>query len=563
MITKKEMVCYDTDASRLIGNAEKVIFPKTAEEVQKIIRACNSDIVPRGAGSEKVGGVIPDNSVVVDMSKMNKVSNFDALKRIVSVQAGITIRELNERLNKIGFEFPIQTNNQGISSIGGMIALNQIGNRSMKYGKMKDWVEELEFVDGRGELMKIGKSDMMDVCGMEGITGIIVSATLKIMPKIKRSSSIFQSEDINEIFSVLRRLKSEKDICSLSLLSPSVSKLLELPEKYNIIIEFDSERGKIKEEEYETFSKINDRVYYSLGSEGYYDSEDAWFFFDKLKDFALFLETNNIPYFSKIGAGIIYAFFKDDEKSKKQEVIQMISKMAGKPGEYGIGLTRKYLKDNTEKKVIQRVKLRHDPFGKMNMNKVINSDFKAELKPKPNPFGVRHLKLMDKEEIEELKPFLEEEDSELIEELKTPEEKMEAFIEKVELIEKVESSESEQEPESNLSLEQAKDYEIKAQLKDYESTFKSELKDENKRKIEEFARNIAHDIIHPKKPVTEIEKRAIDLQPGIEYDEFREKKGKLTKQEEDEIRRIMFGGSVKKSDETDNNQKDNNQNNNQ
>jgi len=557
MITKKEMVCYDTDASRLIGNAEKVVFPKTAEEVQRIIRACNSDIIPRGAGSEKAGGVIPDNSIVVDMSKMNKVSNFDALKRIVSVQAGITIRELNERLNKIGFEFPIQTNNHGISSIGGMIALNQIGNRSMKYGKMKDWVEEIEFVDGRGEIMKIGKSDIMDVCGMEGITGIIVSATLKIMPKIKRSASIFQSEDINEIFAVLRRLKSEKEICSLNLFPPNVSKLLGLPEKYNIIIEFDSERGKIRDEEYMSFSKINDRAYYCLGSEGYYDSEDAWFFFDKLKDFALFLEANNIPYFSKTGAGIIFAFFKDDEKDKKKKAIEMINKMAGKPGEYGIGLIRKHLKDNTEKKVIQRVKLRHDPFGKMNMNKVINADFKSELKPKPNPFGVRHLKLMDKEEIEELKPFLEEEASELIEEIKTPEEKMEAFIEKVELIEKVESSESEQEPESNLSLEQAKDYEIKTQLKDYESTFKSELKDENKRRIEEFARNIAHDIIHPKKPVTEIEKRAMDLQPRTEDDESREKKGKLTKEEEDEIRRIMFGGSVKKSDKTENNQNNN------
>src|SRR4030042_2386019 len=194
MITKKEMVCYNTDASRLIGNTKSVFFPKTVKEVQKIIKTSKLDIIPRGAGSEKVGGVIPNNSVVVDMSKMNKASNFNLLKRTVCVEAGITIRELNEKLNKMGFEFPIQTNNQGISSIGGMIALNQIGNREMKYGKMKDWVEEIEFVDGRGEIRKIGKSEIVDVCGMEGITGIIISAVLKIFPKIKRSISIFQSE---------------------------------------------------------------------------------------------------------------------------------------------------------------------------------------------------------------------------------------------------------------------------------------------------------------------------------------------------------------------------------
>jgi hypothetical protein len=536
MVTKKEMVCYNTDSSRLIGNAEKVVFPKTVEGVQKIIKASNLDIVPRGAGSEKVGGVIPNNSIIVDMSKMNKASNFNALKRTVCVQTGITIRELNEKLNKIGFEFPIQTNNQGISSIGGMIALNQVGNRSMKYGKMKDWIEEIEFVDGRGELKKLGKSDLVDVCGMEGITGIIVSAVLKVLPKVKRSVSIFQSEDINKIFSVLRRLKLEKDICSLSLFPPKVSKLLELPEKYHIIIEFDSERGKIKGEEYKVFSKLNDKIYYSLASEGYYSSEDPWFFFDKLKEFALFLERNNIPYFSKIGEGIIYPFFKDNEEGKKQEVIKMINKMGGKAGEYGIGLTRKYLKENVEKKIIKRVKMRHDPFGRLNMNKIIDATFKKDLNFEPR------LKAMEKEESERFKPFIEKKDTfEFIEEIKNPEEKMEAFIEKVEFINK---SEDDLNLNSEQKIEQEQDDEIKTRIKDYESTYKSELKDESKEKIEEFAKNIAHEIVHPTKP--------IDLQPKVEEKPKiiypNERRGKLSKEEEDEIKRVMFGGSAKKEE---------------
>jgi FAD/FMN-containing dehydrogenase len=569
MITKKEMVCYNTDASRLIGNTEKVVFPKTVKEVQKIVKTSNLDIVPRGAGSERVGGVIPNNSIVVDMSKMNEVLNFDALKRTVCVQVGITIRELNERLNKIGFEFPIQTNNKGISSIGGMIALNQIGNRSMKYGKMKDWVEEIEFIDGKGELIKLSKSDMMDICGMEGITGIITSALLKIIPKIKRSISIFQSEDINEIFSVLRRLKLEKEICSLNLFPPKVSELLELPEKYHIIIEFDSERGKIKGEEYDFFSKINDKVYFSLAFEEYYFSEDSWFFLDKLKDFALFLEKKDVPYFSKIGAGIIYYFFKDNEKEKKQEVIQMMNRMGGKVGEYGIGLTRKHLKEDVEKKVIGRIKMRHDPFKKMNMNKVIDANFKTDLsfesKSKPSLSGVGHLKLIEKEEIEEIKFFIEEKDSfESIEEIEDPEEKMEAFIEKVELINKFEpdldlkpkQEDSSLQQAQDSSLQQAQDYEVRTRLKDYESTYKSELEDENKKKIEEFAKNIAHDLVHPRHPIAEVEKRAMNLPPSAEEEPKivypSERRGKLTKEEEDEIKRIMFGGSVKKEEKTEN-----------
>jgi len=552
MVTKKEIVCYNTDASRLIGDAKKVFSPKTAKEVQRIIQTSNLDIVPRGAGSERVGGAIPDNSIVVDMSNMNKVSNLDVSKRTICVQAGITIRELNERLNKIGFEFPIQTNNQGISSIGGMVALNQVGNRSMKYGKMKDWIEEIEFINGRGELMKINKSDIMEVCGMEGITGIIISVVLKIIPKVERSASLFQSDNIDEIFSILRRLKSEKDICSLNLFPPKVSKLLELPEKYHIIIEFDSGRGKIKQGEYKVLSKFNDKVYFFLASKGYYSSEDAWFFFDKLKDFALFLEENNILYFSKIGAGIIYAFFKDNEEEKKKEIIKMINKMGGKFIEYGIGLTRKYLKENVEKKVIQRIKIRNDPFWKININKVIDADFKSDLsfEPKSMPLEVSHLKPMEKKEFEELKPFIKEKDTfESIKRLKNPEQKMEAFIEKVELIDKSEQD-LDLKSKQDFNLQQTQDYEIKAKLKDYESTYESELKDEKKKKIEKFAKNVTHEIIHPEKTV--------DLPPKTEKEEFKinnpniEKRGKLTKEQEDEIKRVMFGGSVKKEEDTNN-----------
>ena len=570
-MNKKELTCYNTDASRLIGDAEKVVFPKTPEAVQKIVKTSNLDIVPRGAGTGLVGGAIPDNSIVVDMSKMDKVSDFDIKKMTVKVEAGITINELNERLSRVSFEFPFQTNNQGISSIGGMIALNHIGNKSVKYGVIKDWIEEIEFVNGRGELMKTSKSDLGDICGMEGITGIIVSAVLKIIPQIKRSASLFQSDDLEEIFSIAKRLKLEKELSSLDLFPPQVSKLLGLPEKYHLIIEFDSDRGKIKGEEYKILSKFNDRVYYVLASEGYYDSDDPKFFFDKLIDFMEFLETNNVPYFSKLGAGVIYPFFKDEEKNKKAGVLKMISRMGGKPGEYGIGLKRKHIKENSEKKILHRIKMRHDPFGKINKNKIIDADFESGPMRKEKPKSeymeqlekleqpdVHHLKPIGDEELEEIKPFIKEEPSEFIEELKTPEERMGEFIEKVELIDKSKEQEIDK-PENKLN------FEISSNLKDYESTYKSELEDRKKREIEDFAKSVAHDIIHPK-PFVDVsdsvqkdsseeqgqsEKSDIDKekpeekkQPQKEFkidDPNVEKRGKLSKEEEDEINKLMFG----------------------
>jgi len=376
MVSKKEIVCYNTDASRLVGKTEKVVFPKNIREVQRVVRSLNVDIVPRGAGSNLVGGCIPDNSIVVDMGKMNKVLNFDPLNKKVQIESGMTIKELNEKLKAVGFEFPVFSSI--ISTIGGMIALNCLGDRSMKYGRIKDWIEEIEFVNGRGELMKAGKTDLMDVCGMEGITGIIVNATLKIKPLVKKSASIFQTDELEEVLSIVRRLKLEKEVVMLKFFSREVSELLGFPGKYHLFIEFNSERGKIKGEEYDKFLKIINKTYYFLYSKEYYNSEDPKFFFDKVGEFILFLEKNQIPYFGDLGLGIIYPFFKDQEEKSREEVISFIRKIKTKTGKYGFGLKRKDFLDPFELKIIQRVKLRHDPFGKMNKGKIVDVESRAE-----------------------------------------------------------------------------------------------------------------------------------------------------------------------------------------
>lgn len=520
MITKKEMICYSGDASGLKGVAERVIFPLNIKQVQEIIKKPAVDIVPRGAGSGLVGGCVPNNSIVVDMSKMNKVIEFSPGKRIVKVEAGITLRELNEKLSAKGFEFPIDVSNEGISTLGGMIATNASGDRSMKYGTMKDWIEEVEFVNGEGEIIKTTKADLGDVCGMEGITGIIVSARLRIVPLIKRTASIFQSDNIDEILSVARKLKSEKEVVKLKLFSKFVSKLLGMPEKYNLIIEFDSDRGKIKDEEYEKLIRLEERVYYALASEGYYRREDPKFFFDKIKEFVLMLELMNIPYFAHLGSGIIHPFFKNDEKTKRVRIVDFIKKSQGKLGKYGIGIMRKDFLEPFEITLIQRVKLRYDSYGRFNRGKVINEISSAKryvLTP-----GV-------KEKISEVKPGLGEERSavELLKEMeidKTPEEKLDDFIQEVSVEEKIiekikfepERIERREEIEEIKKIEvkpdvdelfgseivkrenKSEEEKIRDRLKDYEETFDSELPNEKRKIVEDFARQIPRDL--SKKP---------------------------------------------------------------
>jgi FAD/FMN-containing dehydrogenase len=505
-MNKKELICYCTDASRLFGNAEKIFFPKNVLEVQEIIRISNFDIVPRGAGTGFVGGCVPKNSIVVDMTKMNRVLEFNSSKRIVVVETGITLKELNEKLMAKGFEFPIDPLNKGVSSIGGMISTNSSGKRAMRYGTIKDWIDEIEFVNGNGELIKTSKADLMEVCGMEGITGIIISAKLRVIPKIRRTASVFQSDSLDEVLNVGRRLKQEKEVVSIMLFSKLASKILEFPEKYNLVIEFDSERGKIRSEEYKKlFNSINN-LYYKMGLNEYYNSEDPKLFFDKIKEFLVILESMNIPYLGYLGNGIVSPFFKDSEKDKRKDILGVMKRMQAKLGKYGYGITRKDFLESFESKIIQRIKARHDPHGKLNSGKLIDS----------------YIKRSEIREVSEARPFIGEEisASKISREIrkpaleKTPEEKIEEFIKEASEVEEKEIKteienecgriiiDTERNKVSPVSSNQTEIYqrfddektEIRNKLKDYEQTFDSELSFEKRIKIEEFAKNVPREI---------------------------------------------------------------------
>lgn len=358
-----ELICYNTDSSGISGKASQVFFPENIADIKKIVFD-SQNIVIRGIGGNVVGGCVPDNSIVVDMKKMNRV-DFDVKSKLVYAGAGVSITELNEKLKSLGYEFPIF----GEGSIGGMIAMNTsslMGN----YGNIREWITEVEFVNGHAEFIKFGRGDLNEVCGLEGITGIIIGAKLKVIPYLEKSASIFQSSSLEEIFSVAKKLKSVKNAVMLRFYSPYFSKLMGFPEKYHIVVVFNHNNGKIKGDEYnKLFEKIR-KDYYVFYKNGYRESEDPKFLFEKMKDFLFFLNRIEVPYSGDFTQGIVYPYFNNE--LSKREVIKMIKRMDGLPGKYGIGIKRKDRLDDLQKRVVKRIKLRHDPFLKFNKDKYID-----------------------------------------------------------------------------------------------------------------------------------------------------------------------------------------------
>ena len=195
----EERYCYSVDASNVknAGNiSDLVVFVETIEEVQQILKFANKYEIPviaRGAGTNMVGACLCNNGgIVLNFSKMNKIIDIDINNSTVTVQPGVILGELKSKVEELGFFYPPDPSNYKVSTIGGSIAQSSGGAKAFKYGTTKDYVLSLKIVNSEGELIKLGSGTIKDsvgyhlaqlMVGSEGTLGIVVEATLKIIPK--------------------------------------------------------------------------------------------------------------------------------------------------------------------------------------------------------------------------------------------------------------------------------------------------------------------------------------------------------------------------------------------
>ncbi len=150
---------YATDASHYQVEPLAVAFPRNAFEASSMIVAAGHagvSIIPRGAGTGLVGGAIGEG-VVVDFSRYNReISDFNLERRTVRVGPGVILDQFNNYLRPSGFCFGPDVATSSRATLGGMIANNSSGARSMVYGTTADHVVELEIVLGDGRVVKVG-----------------------------------------------------------------------------------------------------------------------------------------------------------------------------------------------------------------------------------------------------------------------------------------------------------------------------------------------------------------------------------------------------------------------
>jgi len=341
---------------KFVYNGE-VEIPENIEELERVIKE-NDKITLRGGGRTK----LKSKGKILSLEKLDNIE-IDEDKREAYVEAGVLLGDLQKELEKKELEFPLKTFFDEISTIGGLIARNIGGFRGIKYKQIQDLVKEIEIIDSDGSLVSINRTDFSDFFGMNGMTGVIVKARLKLIKKPKRSLSLFKSSSIEKIIEFVKKLKL-MDVSMIEFLSKEVSELVGLERAYHLIVEFEDERGKKKDKEYDEIIEKLFSLYSPLCIAGYTDIEDIRLFLDKLPYFLEYLEARKIPVFGHIGTGIFHPVLPKD--FDKKQLLDYVKKLRGKVyADYGF-LNKKQYFDDTDKKLMKRVKMRRDEKKKFN-----------------------------------------------------------------------------------------------------------------------------------------------------------------------------------------------------
>ncbi len=213
---------YSYDATRTYYEPDAVVFPRSEEDISKILSYCNERkivIVPRGAGSGFTGGALPVNGgIVLALEKhMNKILEIDLENMLAIVQPGVINKDLQRHVEQLGLFYPPDPASEEYSTLGGNVSENAGGMRAAKYGITKDFVMALRAVLPNGDIIRAGKRTIKDVAGYnvagiltasEGTLAVITEITLKLLPKPKFAKSymgIFPDVDsaMNAVFKSL------------------------------------------------------------------------------------------------------------------------------------------------------------------------------------------------------------------------------------------------------------------------------------------------------------------------------------------------------------------------
>lgn len=206
--TDEELRPYECDGLSVYRRMPLVVvLPETVAQVQAILRLCSGlgvPVVARGAGTGLSGGALPhEQGVLLSLARFNRILELDPGQRIARVQPGVRNLAISEAAAPHGLYYAPDPSSQIACTIGGNVAENAGGVHCLKYGLTVHNIHQLQVVTMDGELLTLGGGgldaagyDLLALMtGSEGMLGVIVEVTVKLLPRPDRAQVILAAFD--------------------------------------------------------------------------------------------------------------------------------------------------------------------------------------------------------------------------------------------------------------------------------------------------------------------------------------------------------------------------------
>ncbi|MEO0359554.1 MAG: FAD-linked oxidase C-terminal domain-containing protein [Pseudomonadota bacterium] len=253
---------------------DAVAFPRTTEEVSRIVKICADEgcpIIPWGVGTSLEGHALAFNGgVTLDMSEMNAVLAVNPEDMDAVVQPGVTREQLNEELRATGLFFPVDPGAN--ATLGGMAATGASGTTAVRYGTMRENVLSMEVVLADGRIIRTGGRSRKSsagydltklMIGSEGTLGIITEITVRLQGQPEAITAAVcpfktMEDAVNTVIQTIQMgvpMARIEILDAVSIRAVNAHNDMTMPEAPHLFIEFHGTEASAKEQA-ETFGEI-------------------------------------------------------------------------------------------------------------------------------------------------------------------------------------------------------------------------------------------------------------------------------------------------------------------